>query len=105
MHVIVLYPIVVYSVDTVAKVLDKCLTYIAIEIIPINEIFCGGALNYTTIPPSDGKLNVVNETVHNISGLRINTSYEITTVALRNGSEVLNATMNEMTLQSLSKFV
>ena len=104
-----LYP-VVYSVAPLFKVIDKCLTYIVIELMAINEMFCGGAgavtYNYVIVPPSHSPVYPSNQAMHNITGLSGNTSYLIITSALRNGNELLyNTTRNESTLQSLSKYV
>ena len=71
---------------------------------PINEMFCGGAVTYTTtISPSDGQVDDINRDVHNITGLRTNTLYLVTTVALRSGIRIHEAILNVSTPQSLSK--
>ena len=71
-------------------------------------MYCGGAsaVTYTTtVSPSDGQVDVVNQTIHNITGLVENTTYAITTVALRSGNMVHNATIIASTLESESKYV
>ena len=89
---------------TIAEVVDINSTYVVIQIIPINEMFCDGAVTYTTtVSPSDGQVDVVNQTIHNITGLTGNTTYAITTVALRRGDVVHSVTIIVSTLQSKSK--
>ena len=82
-----------------------CLTYIVIQIIPINEMFCGGAVTYsTTVSPSHGQLDVINQTISNITGLTNNTFYEITIDTLRGDSRIYQTRINQSTLQLLSKY-
>ena len=86
------------------QVVDINSTYIVIRIIPINEMFCGGAVTYTTtVSPSDGQVDVVNQTIHNITGLAGNTTYAVTTIALRRGYVVHSVTIIVSTLQSKCK--
>ena len=94
-----------YFVGPLVEMVDKCLTYIIIRITKIDEIFCGGAVNYsTTISPSDGQLVVINDTFHKFTGLTSNTSYTITTNALRRNSLIHHTEITESTLKSLSMY-
>ena len=82
-----------------------CSTYIVIQIIPINEIFCGGTITYgTTVSPSHGQVNVINQTISNITGLTNNTLYVITIDALRGDSKVHQIRIIQSTLQPISKY-
>jgi len=84
---------------------DKSSTYIIIKIIKIDEMFCGGAVNYsTTISPSDGQLEVIDGTFHNFTGLTSDTSYTITTKALRRNSLIHHTEITESTLGSSSMY-
>ena len=81
-----------------------CSTYIVIQIIPINETFCGGAVTYnTTVSPSHGQVDVINQTISNITGLTNNILYEITIDALRGDSIIHQTRINQSTRQTLSK--
>ena len=75
--------------------------------IPMNETFCVGSVTYTiTVEPSDGNVSMINETMHNITGLKVSTMYKITTtVALRGSDKEYEATLNVSTLQPTSKHV
>jgi len=65
-------------------------------------MFCGGAVNYiSTISPSHGQLVVINDTFHNFTGLTSDTSYTITTIALRRNSPIHYTEIRESTLGSL----
>ena len=89
---------------TIAEVVDINSTYIVIQIIPINEMFCGGAVTYTTtVSPPHGQIDAISQTVYNITGLRDNTTYAITTFALRRSDIVHSVTIIVSTLQSQSK--
>ena len=76
-------------------------------------MFCGGNVRYNTtaVPRNDDQLlNVINNQTlltHNITGLEANTSYIITTMALRMPSSdvVKEAVMEVSTLPSQSKYV
>ena len=106
-----LYHVVVYSVATLFSVFDKCLTYIVIQLMPIDEEkFCGAVTySYTIVslshPPSRDPVYPMSQTIQNITGLSGNTFYSITVFALRNGNELYNTTMIDLTLESLSKYV
>ena len=89
---------------TLAEVLKICSTYIVIQIIPINESFCGEDVTYcTTELSSQGYVDEINQTIHNITDLKNNTLYEITVEALRRNSIVHQTTINQSTLQPESK--
>ena len=89
-----------------AEVVETCSTYIVIQIIPINEAYCGGAVTYTTtVSPSHGQTAIMNETIHNIIGLTSNTSYAITVDAWRGDNRVHQTRISQSTLQPLSKYV
>ena len=95
-----------YFVAPLVEMVDKCLTYIIIRIIKIDEMFCGGAVDYsTTISPSHGQLVVINDTFHNFTGLTSNTSYIITTNAIRRNSLIHHTEITESTLGSLSMYL
>ena len=82
-----------------------CSTYIVIQIIPINETFCGGAVTYSiTVSPSHDQIYVISETRSYITGLTNNTLYEITINALRGDSIIHQTTINQSTRQPLSKY-
>ena len=94
-----------YSAATLAQVLDVCSTYVVIQIISIDEMFCGGAVTYsTTVSPSHGQINDTNQKISNITGLTNNTLYEITINALRGDSRVYQTRIIQSTLQPLSKY-
>ena len=94
-----------YSTALLASVVDKCLTYIVIQTTKINELFCGGNVNYITTVSSYDNETTLNGIVHNITGLNDNTSYSITIVASRGRERIDQANIpNEQTLQSLSKY-
>ena len=89
---------------TIAEVVDRNSTYIVIRIIPINEMYCGETVTYnTTVSPPHGHIHAISQTAYNITGLRENTTYVITTVALRRGDVVHSVTLIVSTLQSQSK--
>ena len=82
-----------------------CSTYIVIQIIQINEMFCGGAVTYsTTVSPSHDQIVAINQTISNITGLTDNTLYEITINALRGDSRIYQTRIIQSTLQPLSKY-
>ena len=90
------------SADPLVQVVNMCLTYIVVQIIPINELFCGGALNYdTTVSPPGGPVVAINDTIRNITNLISNTSYEITVDALIESSSVHQTKIDHSTLQPL----
>jgi len=106
LYVALLYAYVRYFVAPLVEMVDKCLTYIIIRIIKIDEMFCGGEVNYnTTISPSDRQLVVIKDTFHNFTGLTNNTSYTITTNALRRNSSIHHTEITESTLASLSMYL
>ena len=95
-----------YPAATLATVYEVCLTYIVIQIITINEIFCDGAITYnTTVSPSHGQIDDKNQKISNITGLTINTLYVITIDALREDSRVHQTRIIQSTLQPISKYV
>ena len=104
---VILHSVIVYSAGTLAEVDEESSTYIVINIIPINGMYCGGAsaVTYTTtVSPPHGLVDI-NQNIHNITGLVENTTYTITTVALRGGNMVHNATIIASTLESESKYI
>ena len=91
-----------HSAATLAEVVEVCSNYIVIQIMPI---YCGGAVTYTTtILPSHGQIVVINETIHNITGLTNNTSYVITVDAWRGDNRVHQTRISQSTLQPMSKY-
>ena len=73
----------------------------------MNETFCVQSVTYiTTVEPSGGNVTIINETTHNITGLKGSTIYSITTtVVLRGSNRVYNATLKKSTLEPTSKLV
>ena len=68
-------------------------------------MFCGGNITYNaTVSPSHGQIDVINETINNITGLTNNTLYVITIDALRDDSKVHQSRIIQSTLQPLSKY-
>ena len=104
MFIVIVYPVLCTA--DLAEVVETCSTYIVIQIIPINEAYCGGAVTYTTtVSPSHGQIAIMNETIHNITGLTNNTSYMIAVDAWRGDSKVHQTRISRSTLQPLSKYV
>ena len=69
-------------------------------------MFCGGAVTYTTtVSPSHGQIDVISETMHNITGLTNNTSYMITVDAWRGDNRVHQTRISHSTLELLGKYV
>ena len=72
----------------------------------MNETFCVGSVNYiTTVEPPHGIVSKVDQTVHNITGLKASTTYTITTTVALRGHEVRKVMLNVSTLQPNSKHV
>ena len=99
-----------HSADILEETIKICPTYIVVQILPNDEMFCGGASTVTynatsTVLPSHGQVHAVNQTTHNITGLTRNTTYLITTVVLRSDIMIYNTTMNGSTLLSRSKYL
>ena len=69
-------------------------------------MFCGGAVTYsTTVSPSHGQIDFINQTISNITGLTNSTLYVITIDALRGDSicVVYQTRIIQSTLQPISK--
>ena len=68
-------------------------------------MFCGGAVTYsTTVSPSHGHIDVINQTISNITGLTNSTLYVITIDASRGDSIVHQTRIIQSTLQPISKY-
>ena len=105
-----IYCIVIHSADILEETIKICSTYIVVQILPNDEMFCGGASTVTydatcTILPSHGQVDTVNQTTHNITGLTKNTTYLITIFVLRRNIMIYNITMNGSTLLTRSKYL
>ena len=104
--VVTYYLYCVLCIATLAKVIETCSTYIVIQILPINEILCGGGVTYTTtVSPSDGQIVMMNQTIHNITELTNDTLYEITVNAWRGDKRVHQTRISQSTVQPISKYV
>ena len=68
-------------------------------------MFCGGNITYnTTVSPSHGQVDVINQTISIITGLKNNMLCEITIDALRGDSKVHQIRIIQSTLQPISKY-
>ena len=101
-----------YSPDTLAEINETHSTYIVIRIRQIDQKFCGGNVRYNTaVYPSDNSrvLIFTNQTIlmHNITGLKENTTYMITTMASRwpKGDVVQMDVIEWSTLESPSNWL